>query len=113
MNFDIILAPTTRSSKSSLFLRSPHPNPVCTPPLLHTCYMPYSPHSVHYSVVPISSQRYTASSNGWWSFILLVCFVYQRLVFSIIVINSTIFIECHYFILFSLAERLLDNFIFF
>jgi hypothetical protein len=35
-------------SRSSLFLRSPHQNPVCHYPLPHTCYVPRPSHSSWY-----------------------------------------------------------------
>ena len=43
-HFNVILPPKPGSSKWSPSLRSPHPNPVRTSPLPHTCYMPRPSH---------------------------------------------------------------------
>ena len=45
VHFNIIIPSTPGSSKWSRSLRFPHPNPVCTSPLLHMCYVLYPSHS--------------------------------------------------------------------
>jgi hypothetical protein len=45
IHFNITLPFTTRFSKWSPSLKSPHQNPTCTSPVSHTCYMPRPSHS--------------------------------------------------------------------
>ena len=48
IHFNINLPSMPGSSKWFPSLRPPHQNPVCTPPLTHTCYIPVPSHSSLY-----------------------------------------------------------------
>ena len=47
IHLNIIFPSTLGSSKCYLSLRFPHQNPVCTSPLLHTCYMSSMTEIIH------------------------------------------------------------------
>jgi hypothetical protein len=57
IHFNIILPCTSSSSKWSLVVRSPHSNPVCTSPVLSTCYTPRPSNSYQFD---------HQNSKAWW-----------------------------------------------
>jgi hypothetical protein len=56
IHFNIILPSMPRTSKRSLSLRSPHPNPASAYPVSHTCHMPCLLHSAWFY----------HPNNIWW-----------------------------------------------
>ena len=56
IHLNIILPSMPGSPKWSLSLKFPHQNPVYSPPLSHTCYLP----------CPSHSSRFGLSNNIWW-----------------------------------------------
>ena len=57
IHFNIILSSKSRSSKSSLSLRSPHPNPEYISTVAHTCHIPRPSHS----------SWFYHPNNIWWA----------------------------------------------
>ena len=79
MHYKIILPPTPRFSKCSLFPTFSHQNPVCTSAYPHTCYM----------TRPSHMSRCDHSNNIWWGVQImkpLLCIILQSPVTSFVLI---------------------------
>ena len=70
-HFNIIFPSNPKPSKWFLAFSTPHQNPVCTSPLIHTCHMPNLSHSSDLITSIVFGEENRSLSSSLWNFLHL------------------------------------------